>query len=129
MRNKTKAAAKAETRVSKRISSKDKVQYDEAAIDKRINEAMGISGNCSGSIEVMLAKNYDPETHDPSGWLMSEKLDGVRCFWNGTTMYTRNGNLIYASDEFKKRLPKMALDGELWTDRDDFQKIVSIVRK
>ena len=26
-------------------------------------------------------------------------------------------------------MPKIALDGELWTNRDDFQKIVSIVRR
>ena len=60
---------------------------------------------------------------------MSEKLDGVRCYWNGTTMHTRNGNPFFAPDWWKKKLPKIALDGELWTDRDDFQKIVSIVRK
>ena len=77
----------------------------------------------------MLAHNYDPEQHDPTGWLMSEKLDGVRCYWNGTAMYTRNGNAFYAPKDFKAKLPKIALDGELWTSRDDFQKIVSIVRK
>lgn len=77
----------------------------------------------------MLAHNYDPEKHDPTGWLMSEKLDGVRCYWNGTNMYSRAGNPFYAPDDFKAKLPKMALDGELWTNRDDFQKIVSIVRK
>jgi DNA ligase-1 len=44
----------------------------------------------------MLAYTYDPDLHDPTGWLMSEKLDGVRCYWNGKNMYTRNGNKIYA---------------------------------
>lgn len=44
-------------------------------------------------------------------------------------MYTRNGNPFYAPKWWKENLPDMALDGELWTDRDDFQKIVSIVRK
>ena len=60
---------------------------------------------------------------------MSEKLDGVRCYWNGSTMYTRNGNPFFAPKWWKDKLPKIALDGELWTNRDDFQKIVSIVRK
>ena len=50
-----------------------------------------------GPIEVMLAHNYDPDKHDPSGWLMSEKLDGVRCYWNGCKMYTRTGKLFYPS--------------------------------
>lgn len=63
----------------------------------------------------MLAKSYEPEKHDPSGWLMSEKLDGVRCYWNGSKMYTRNGNSFYAPKEWQDKLPKIALDGELWT--------------
>ena len=70
---------------------------------------------------LMLAKNWDPENDDPTGWLMSEKLDGVRCYWDGTTMYTRTGKLFYSPDWFKELLPKnLALDGELWTMRNDF---------
>ena len=86
--------------------------------------------NSKGAQPLMLAKNWDPVADDPKGWLMSEKLDGVRCFWNGRNMYTRNGNLFYPPDWFKEFLPKnLALDGELWTERDDFQKSVSIVRR
>ena len=79
----------------------------------------------------MLAETYKPELlADPKGWYMSEKLDGVRCYWNGSAMYTRNGNAFYPPDWFKNCLPKdMCLDGELWSGRDDFQKIVSIVRR
>ena len=63
------------------------------------------------------------------GWLMSEKLDGVRCYWNGTQMYTRNANLFNPPKWWKLLLPtNLALDGELWTKRDDFQATVSIVR-
>ena len=54
-----------------------------------------------GSIEVMLAQSYEPETHKCEGWLMSEKLDGVRCYWNGKNLYTRNGKSIYAPDDWK----------------------------
>jgi hypothetical protein len=74
----------------------------------------------SGSIEVMLAQTYDPDRDDPSGWLMSEKMDGVRCYWSGSCLYTRTGKIIYAPNEWKACLPKMALDGELWSGRDDF---------
>ena len=88
------------------------------------------AGNGSGSISVMLAQTYDPEKHDPSNWLMSEKLDGVRCYWNGRTgLFTRNGNKFYAPKWWSDGLPKIALDGELWSGRDNFQSIVSIVRK
>lgn len=74
----------------------------------------------SGCISVMLAQNFDPDRDDPKGWLMSEKLDGVRCYWNGKTMYTRNGNPFYAPKWWVAKLPEIALDGELWTERDDF---------
>ena len=61
---------------------------------------------------------------------MSEKLDGVRCFWNGRKMYSRNGLEFVPPDWFKALLPKdTALDGELWTERDDFQKCISIVKR
>ena len=75
----------------------------------------------------MLAQTYDPDRDDPSGWLMSEKLDGVRCYWNGSILYTRNGVKIRAPAEWTDKLPKIALDGELWTGRDDFHNAVSIV--
>lgn len=68
----------------------------------------------------MLAQTYDPDQHDPVGWWMSEKLDGVRCYWNGKTMYTRNGNKIFAPKEWTDNLPDVAIDGELWSSRDSF---------
>lgn len=55
----------------------------------------------SGSIEVMLAQTYDPDRDDPSGWLMSEKMDGVRCYWNGQAMYTRTGKILHAPQSWK----------------------------
>ena len=78
----------------------------------------------------MLAKKYeDTDFSKVKGWLMSEKLDGVRCYWNGSQMYTRNGNLFNPPKWWKALLPSnLALDGELWTKRDDFQNAVSIVR-
>jgi DNA ligase 1 len=79
---------------------------------------------------LMLAKKWEAETQDPTGWLMSEKLDGIRCFWDGRDMWSRGGLPFFAPDWFTDLLPKgEALDGELWTKRDDFQKAVSIVRK
>jgi DNA ligase-1 len=52
-------------------------------------------------MELMLAKNFDKDVHDPKGWYMSEKIDGVRCYWSGNEMYTRNGNIIHAPQWFK----------------------------
>jgi DNA ligase-1 len=62
---------------------------------------------------VMLAQTWE-EKIDPAGWWMSEKLDGIRAYWSGTTLYSRNGNTFVAPDYWKKDLPAVALDGELW---------------
>jgi DNA ligase-1 len=101
----------------------------DAAAEEMDSSAKGTSGG--GCISVMLAETYKPELlEDPTGWLISEKLDGVRCYWNGSCMYTRNGHPFYPPDWWKEGLPKdLCLDGELWTGRADFQKIVSIVRR
>lgn len=32
---------------------------------------------------LQLAKTYDPQKYDVSGFFISEKLDGTRCFWDG----------------------------------------------
>lgn len=78
--------------------------------------------------KVMLAKNYDNE--DPAGWLVSEKLDGVRAIWTGTELTSRNGNKFSTPNWFTTNLPKsLSLDGELYLGRGEFQKTVSIVRK
>ncbi|CAI2369579.1 unnamed protein product [Moneuplotes crassus] len=77
---------------------------------------------------VMLAEKYKDESQI-DGWIMSEKLDGVRCIWNGKTMKTRNNNAFYPPDWFKKDFPDEILDGELWMERGKFQETVSIVRK
>lgn len=75
---------------------------------------------------VMLAKSYDGGC--PVGWLMSEKLDGIRAIWNGSALFTRNGNPIHAPLWFTCALPSIALDGELWMGRGKFQATVSVVR-
>ncbi len=61
---------------------------------------------CSkGSINVMLAQTYKPESHSIAGWLMSEKLDGVRCYWSGSVLFSRNGVKINAPKEWTNHLP------------------------
>lgn len=78
--------------------------------------------------DVLLLKTYD-ETQDVTGWLMSEKLDGMRAIWDGHTLKSRQGNRISAPDWFLAGLPPFELDGELWTKRNDFENIISIVRQ
>jgi DNA ligase-1 len=66
---------------------------------------------------------------DLAGWWMSEKLDGVRAYWDGTKLLSRLGNELCAPDWFIEGLPHSPLDGELWLERKAFQKTVSIVRR
>jgi DNA ligase-1 len=81
----------------------------------------------------LLAHKWDLDTGaDPTNWLMSEKLDGVRAIWHGNkgVFLSREGNPFYAPAWFTKRLPRgdVILDGELFTQRGGFQDCVSIVR-
>lgn len=78
---------------------------------------------------LLLAENWDG-IKDPHGYIMSEKLDGVRAYWNGREFISRLGNKYYAPAWFCSSLPKnIILDGELWLERKAFQKTVSIVRR
>lgn len=77
---------------------------------------------------LLLAERWD-NVLDPTGWWLSEKLDGVRCFWDGKEFWSRLGNLFHAPDWFVAGLPSEPLDGELWIDRKQFQRTVSIVRR
>lgn len=93
---------------------------------------------------------------DIGGWYFSEKVDGIRAFWDGgvsrghdicsvpwaninklkegqvklsTGLWSYYGNPIYAPDWFLNDLPCCPLDGELWAGRGKFQTTSSIVRK
>ena len=78
--------------------------------------------------KLLLAHAWDSET-DLTDWWMSEKLDGVRAWWDGTRFYSRQGNIYHAPAWFTAGLPSVPLDGELWLDRKAFQRTVSIVRR
>jgi DNA ligase-1 len=76
---------------------------------------------------VLLAHKWETD-HDPTGWWMSEKLDGIRAYWDGEGFISRLGNKFYAPDWFVADLPADTLDGELWVGRKQFQRTTSIVR-
>ena len=78
--------------------------------------------------KLLLAQSWNNDT-DLAGWWMSEKLDGVRAWWDGRRFLSRQGNVYHAPDWFTAGLPDVPLDGELWLDRKAFQRTVSIVRR
>src|SRR5712675_708506 len=77
---------------------------------------------------LLLAESWDTSA-DLTDWWMSEKLDGVRAYWDGKQFLSRQGNIYHAPEWFIERLPVVPLDGELWIDRKKFQRTVSIVRR
>jgi DNA ligase-1 len=63
-----------------------------------------------------------------TSWVMSEKLDGIRAYWDGKNLISRGGKIIHAPKWFIEDYPSFEIDGELWTKRNDFENISSIVR-
>lgn len=82
----------------------------------------------SDDAPVLLAESWDGE-RDITGWHLSEKLDGVRAYWDGTRFLSRQGNQFHVPEWFRAELPAEPLDGEFWLERKAFQRTVSIVRR
>jgi len=78
---------------------------------------------------ILLKTFHKQKNNDVTNWLMSEKLDGVRAYWDGQALFSRNGKKFAVPDWFIKDFPEFELDGELWTRRGDFEHIVSIVNQ
>ncbi|WP_101759650.1 DNA ligase [Oceanicoccus sp. KOV_DT_Chl] len=77
---------------------------------------------------LLLAGNYHQDIKLEQYWV-SEKYDGIRAYWDGSQLLTRQGNKIHAPEWFTQALPSQSLDGELWAGRNKFQQTVSTVRK
>ena len=84
----------------------------------------------------MHGKKWHENEIDPTGWYISEKLDGIRAFWDGKHLFSKQGTIfsnkkdlhvifmfcgnflgkiLSAPLEFLKIMPpNIPLDGELW---------------
>ena len=78
------------------------------------------------ALDLSLAKIYTDQ--NITGWLASEKLDGVRGYWDGKALYSRNKTPLNAPAWFIQNFPPYPLDGELWSKRNDFERIVSLCK-
>lgn len=106
---------------------------------------------------LQLAHKYNPLKHSIGGWYASEKLDGMRAFWDGgitrgvlasqipfantqkdyrrlsppysTGLWSRYGKTIAAPDWWLDGLPDFPLDGELYLGPGKFQALMSIVKQ
>lgn len=88
--------------------------------------ASGAAG--SAPPPLLLARDWPPGA-DPSGWLVSEKFDGVRALWDGRALRLRGGGEVAAPDWFTAALPATPLDGELWAGRGRFDAASAAVRR
>ncbi len=77
---------------------------------------------------LMLANHYRTGLPVDDYWV-SEKLDGVRAYWDGQRFWTRGGEPIAAPDWFTAGFPVEPLDGELWSRRGEFDSISAAVRR
>ena len=82
----------------------------------------------SSAAHLVLARQA-PAGVDPRGFLVSEKYDGVRAWWDGRTLRFRSGLPIAAPAWFTAQLPREAVDGELWIARGQFEAVSGTVRK
>src|SRR6185369_8110478 len=106
---------------------------------------------------VQLAHVYKPAKHKVRNWFVSEKLDGMRTYWDGgitrglvasdvpwanvtkdgrynetiysTGLWTRYGKTIQAPNWFLDKLPNHPCDGELWAGRGMFQFVMSTTKQ
>jgi len=88
-------------------------------------------------IKPMLAHKFNPDKAVFPA-LLQPKLDGVRCVFTKEGAFSRTGKEFKNVDHIKetlkplfKQYPYIKLDGELYNHKlkDDFEKIISLVRK
>ena len=95
-----------------------------------IGAALSQPGVARSSAPALMQPGIYTDAIDPSPYLVSEKYDGVRGFWDGATLRHRSGRVVAAPGWFVDRLPQgRPLDGELWLGRGRFDALSGIVRK
>ena len=77
---------------------------------------------------IPLANHYHPDV-DLAGYWLSEKLDGVRAYWDGERLMSRGGHPYQVPEGFSDGFPDQPLDGELWSGRQRFAQLSGAVRK
>ncbi len=76
---------------------------------------------------IQLANIYHSDI-DIKNYLVSEKLDGLRAYWDGQNLISKEGNIYHPPQWFIKDFPNQTFEGELWIDRGKFEEVSGIVR-
>jgi len=80
-------------------AEKARIGCELAAATRRASPGAG-----STAPALLLAHTWENDV-DLTEWWMSEKLDGVRAYWDGTQFISRLGNIYHAPDFFVAGLP------------------------
>eukprot|EP01118_Nematostelium_gracile_P011816 TRINITY_DN4258_c0_g1_i6.p1 TRINITY_DN4258_c0_g1~~TRINITY_DN4258_c0_g1_i6.p1 ORF type:complete len:738 (+),score=126.67 TRINITY_DN4258_c0_g1_i6:54-2267(+) len=65
---------------------------------------------------------------DLVGWWLTETMEGLPVYWDGTSMYSRNGTLLKCHPSLTQTLPKLELDGNIWTGGNSNFEIQSLFK-
>lgn len=89
-----------------------------------------VEGSTPAAAPALVLARVAPVGLVPHGYLVSEKLDGVRAYWDGRVLRSRSGALLNVPEWFLTRLPAgMELDGELWLGRGRFDEMAALLRR
>jgi len=115
------------------------VSFFAASVNSKVANALEMSAGLSLSdrdsspnLALVLPQTLSDAHHlggNITDYLMSEKLDGVRAYWDGKHLYFRSGRLIGAPAWFTERFPAHPMDGELWIGRAQFERLSGTVRR
>ena len=85
-----------------------------------------VASHALAAPDLILAENWQGQ--DVRGWAMSEKLDGVRAYWDGQQLLSRAGYPFRPPAGFLADYPPWPLDGELYRGRGQFEATSAAVR-
>jgi len=77
--------------------------------------------------DLMHGEDFNFDQHKITGWIVQEKLDGWRTFWDGSQLRMRNGDAFSCPQWFIQNLPPgLPLDGELYAGPYLLKKVQQI---
>lgn len=127
-----------ETSVKEQVELEVQSQETKKSSQGKYHSSMTLANIGAKFYECMLASKYDSKKHKNFPYYSQPKLDGIRCLVSKDGMQSRNGkpivscpHVLEALEPFFVQYPDVVLDGELYNHdlRDNFEKIVSLVRK
>ena len=127
-----------ETSVSSQVTLEVDALYEKKLSQGNYHETIEGAGTGAHYVEPMLAIKFNPKKHTNFPYHGQPKLDGIRCLISKDGMFSRQGKPITSCphiwqevNRVFEKYPDIVFDGELYNHKlkDEFEKIVSLVRK